>query len=212
MATSPTPQRPAIKTPTTLTSHTKAVDEHTLLAVFDCPVINEANTQSFLQVISGSITPDIDHLYLLLNTPGGSVNLGILLYNYLRSLPVTVTTHNIGQVDSIGNVIFVAGENRFATPNSTFLFHGVLSGQWMGLSVPKAKEAISQLENDENRMTTILREHTGFLARELKAFYREGKSITPEKALEKGVIHRVAPIAVDSRVRRVVVPTMSPNH
>lgn len=183
------------------------MNEKTLCAVFDCPLINEQNTQNLLQLISSSLSPDIDHLYLLLNTPGGSVNHGILIFNFLRSLPVKVTTHNVGQVDSIGNVIFVAGTERFATPNSTFLFHGVASGQWGGLSVQQAHEAISQLENDEQRMTTILRENTGFLARELKAFYRQGKSITPDKAKDKGIIDGIKEVEIAPSTRRVVIPT-----
>lgn len=158
-------------------------------------------------MVSANLNPNINHLYILINTPGGGVNLGIVIHNYLKSLPIEVTTHNVGQVDSIGNVIFVAGKNRFANSNSTFLFHGVASGQWAGLSVPKAKEAISQLENDENRMTTILRENTNLLARDIRAFYREGKSITPEKALEKGIIQEVKEVEIDPRARVIVVPT-----
>lgn len=187
------------------------MDEHTLCVVFDCPHIEEANTQSFLQNVNANLTANINHLYLMLNTPGGSVNLGILIYNFLKSLPIKVTTHNVGQVDSIGNVIFVGGEDRFATPNSTFLFHGIASGQWGGLSVHKAKEAVSQLENDENRMTTILRENTGFLAGELRDFYEEGKSITPDKALEKGVIQEVKQVSISSEANVLVIPTKLPN-
>ena len=36
-----------------------------------------------------------------------------------------LTVHNIGSVDSIGNVIFLAGEDRYAAENATFMFHGV---------------------------------------------------------------------------------------
>jgi ATP-dependent protease ClpP protease subunit len=35
--------------------------------------------------------------------------------------------HNIGNVDSIGNAIFLAADanDRFVCPHSTFMFHGV---------------------------------------------------------------------------------------
>lgn len=183
------------------------MDEHTLCVVFDCPIVNENNTQQLLQVITSNLTPDINHIYLLLNTPGGSVNLGIVIYNFLKSLPIRLTTHNIGQVDSIGNVIFVAGSERFATSNSTFLFHGIATGQIGGASLPQLGEILSQVKNDEQRMTTILRTNTSLLARDLNKFYREGRSITPEFALEKGVITDIKDVEIAPTAKTIVVQT-----
>jgi ATP-dependent Clp protease, protease subunit len=71
-------------------------------------------------------------IYLLLSTPGGTVDHGIALYNVLKGLPVPFTTHNVGSVNSIGNVVFLAGKERKAAPNTTFMFHGV------GVDVPAA--------------------------------------------------------------------------
>jgi ATP-dependent protease ClpP protease subunit len=34
------------------------------------------------------------------------------VYDYLRGAPVDVVTHNYGTVDSIGTVMFCAGEER----------------------------------------------------------------------------------------------------
>jgi len=186
------------------------MDEHTLCVIYDCPLVNEFNAMQFFQHVNGNLSPDINHLYLLLNTPGGSVNLGIEIYNFLKALPVKVSTHNIGQVDSIGNVIFVAGEERFATPNSTFLFHGI-AGSWTNLSVPQAREALSQLENDEKRMTAILREHTDLGPRQLTEFYRQGRSVAPEEAMEKKIINKVKEVEISPTARRVVIPTARPN-
>ena len=33
--------------------------------------------------------------------------------------------HNVGQVDSSANVIFLAADERYASPHTTFLFHGM---------------------------------------------------------------------------------------
>jgi alpha/beta hydrolase fold/Clp protease len=46
----------------------------------------------------------------LLSTLGGQVAQGIAVYNVLRALPISVTTYNVGSVNSIGNVI--AAGNR----------------------------------------------------------------------------------------------------
>ena len=64
-------------------------------------------------------------IYLLMSSGGGSVSEGLNLAAYMKALPVHITTHNIGQTDSIANVVFAAGTTRYATQNSSFLFHGV---------------------------------------------------------------------------------------
>ncbi len=42
-----------------------------------------------------------------------------------EGVPYKLITHNVGNVDSIGNVIFLAAEERYACSTSTFMFHGV---------------------------------------------------------------------------------------
>jgi ATP-dependent protease ClpP protease subunit len=183
------------------------MNEKTLCVVFDCPLVNEANAALFIQLVSANLTSRHDTLYLLLNTPGGSVNLGIVIYNFLVGLPVKVITHNIGQVDSIGNVIFVAGEERYAVPSSTFLFHGIVTGGIGGLSVPQMREQLSQLEQDEKRMSAIITDHSNLGPRQLTKFYREGRSIDTKEALKRGVIHDIKEVGMSPTAQRLVIPS-----
>src|SRR3546814_4408950 len=53
-----------------------------------------------------------NELYFLFSTPGGSVMHGMNIYNVLRALPARLVFHNVGNVDSIGNAIFLAGDIR----------------------------------------------------------------------------------------------------
>ena len=65
-------------------------------------------------------------LYFLFSSPGGDVNSGVAIYNYLRALPVSrMVMHNTGSIDSVANVIFHAADERLAAPHTTFHFHGV---------------------------------------------------------------------------------------
>jgi ATP-dependent protease ClpP protease subunit len=49
---------------------------------------------------------------------------GFAIYNLLQSLPYEVHTHNIGAIQSIANVVFLAGDRRTAAPESSFMLHG----------------------------------------------------------------------------------------
>jgi ATP-dependent protease ClpP protease subunit len=68
------------------------------------------------EVLTNAVTNLVNQgfreIHLLLSTPAGMVMLGITIYNMLRGLPIDLTTHNVGNVDSIVAVIYLAGEHR----------------------------------------------------------------------------------------------------
>src|SRR5687767_12870728 len=82
-------------------------------------------TESLIAAFANLVKQGVRAITLLISTQGGSVMHGLNLYNVLRAFPVRLTTHNVGNVNSIGNVVFLAGETRLACPHSTFMFHGV---------------------------------------------------------------------------------------
>jgi len=64
---------------------------------------------------------------------------GMNLYNVLRAMPFKLITHNVGNVDSIGNAVFLARAERYACPHSTFMFHGVGIAEQAGIRLEKEK-------------------------------------------------------------------------
>ena len=66
-----------------------------------------ATTESLIATLANCANQGVPEVYLLLSTPGGSVMHGLNLYNVLKSMPFTLTTHNVGNIDSIGNAIFL---------------------------------------------------------------------------------------------------------
>jgi len=69
--------------------------------------INLFNTQNLLAVTFDQIQKGATHIYYLFASPGGEVAQGLAVYNILKGLPVKTTMHNVGNVDSIGNAIFL---------------------------------------------------------------------------------------------------------
>ncbi|HVA05475.1 MAG TPA: ATP-dependent Clp protease proteolytic subunit [Acidimicrobiales bacterium] len=90
--------------------------------------INANTTESLIAAMAQCANQNVPEVHLLLSTPGGMVMNGMNLYNVLKAMPFTLITHNVGNVDSIGNAIFLAGERRLACKHSTFMFHGVAFG------------------------------------------------------------------------------------
>src|ERR1700733_11705012 len=71
-------------------------------------------------------------------------------------------THNVGNVDSIGNAIFLSGQKRYACPHSTFMFHGVgldTTGP-MRLEEKFLREELDGIEANHRRIGAIIAERT----------------------------------------------------
>jgi hypothetical protein len=72
--------------------------------------INAHTTESLIAAMANCANARPAQVVLLLSTPGGVVMNGMNLYNVLRAMPFKLVTHNVGNVDSIGKAVFLAGE------------------------------------------------------------------------------------------------------
>ncbi|PYS92821.1 MAG: Clp protease [Acidobacteria bacterium] len=137
-------------------------------------------------------------LYLSISSSGGEVAAGITLYNFLRGLPVRVVTHNIGAIDSIAVVIFLAGQDRYAVPTATFLFHGVQLGisQPTNLTIYQLRELVSGLDEDHNRIVHVITGRTKLSEDEVRELFAQGESKNPTFAVEREIIAAIQDFAV----------------
>jgi len=136
-----------------------------------------------------------DSLYFLFSSNGGSVNAGVALYNFLKALPCKIIMHNTGSIDSIAAVIFLAGEERYAAPHSTFLYHGVkiTINQGTNIDYHQTLELASRLRHDQDKIAGIIAENTSITKEEMKELFRQGESKDLDFAKEKGVITEIKP-------------------
>jgi len=82
--------------------------------------INGQSVQALFKTIQLQLSKGMEKLCLLISSPGGNVDSGIAICNFLKGLPIEVITHNYGSCDSIAALIFCAGRERYTTTNSRF--------------------------------------------------------------------------------------------
>jgi ATP-dependent protease ClpP protease subunit len=158
--------------------------------------INQTSAGKFMAACAEIIARDAPEcLYFLFSSPGGDVNAGVAIYNYLRALPVNrMVMHNIGSIDSVANVIFHAADERLCAPHSTFHFHGVamnLSGTNPSLNHSQIQELQSQISALETKIANIIASRCQLTLAELQDFFLHGKSVDTTFALQKGIIQTV---------------------
>jgi ATP-dependent protease ClpP protease subunit len=167
--------------------------------------INATTVEQLLGVIFQQIGAGAAEIVLLFSTPGGHIDAGITLYNTLNGLPVPLTMHNVGNVDSIGNAIFMAGKRRLTTPHSSFLFHGVKwgFGQNQQLSRTELHEITENLAASERKIAGIISEKSSLKLEEINGFFAKAKSIDPQEALDRGIVHSVEDVRIPAGVNPI---------
>ena len=133
---------------------------------------------------------------------GGANLYGFAIYNFLRSLPVPVDTHNLGGVNSMANIIYLAGEHRTASPNSRFLLHPLHWNFAAGdVDQSRLTEYSSVLDDDRERYIEIFNERTASASAPFdirQCLNGTAHTMNPEAALAAGITHSVVDPVVES--------------
>jgi ATP-dependent protease ClpP protease subunit len=160
--------------------------------------ISPHTTESLLAVMSNCANQGVKTVYLLLSSPGGSVMNGLNIYNVLVGMPFELITHNVGNVDSIANAIFLAGCKRYACPHSTFMFHGVgfdVKGQ-MRLEEKSLKERLGNILSDHKRIGSIISERTKLDQKVVETLFTEAQTKDATFAASTGIVHEIKDVQI----------------
>lgn len=128
---------------------------------------------------------------LYINSPGGSVTAGLAIYDTMRYITAPVSTVCMGRATSMGAFLLAAGQKgmRYALPNSQIMIHQPLGG-FQGQATDVDIHAREMLRIKE-RLNTMLAENTGKSYDEVVRATERDNFLTPEQALEFGIIDRV---------------------
>jgi len=159
--------------------------------------VNPHTTEALIAALANCANQGVQEVYLALSTPGGSVMNGMNLYNVMRAMPFKLITHNVGNVDSIGNVMFLAGEERCASPHSTFMFHGVgFNPDGARLEEKLLRERLNGILADQKRIGSVIEERTQLAGNKIKALFREAGTKDAAYAASVGIVHQVRELQI----------------
>lgn len=137
-----------------------------------------------------SENPDKD-ISMYINSPGGVVTSGLSIYDTMQYIRPDVSTVCLGQACSMGSLLLTAGAKgkRFALPNSRIMVHqpsGGAQGQATDIEI-QAREILAL----KKRLNQIYVDHTGKELDEIENALERDRFMTPEDALEFGLIDQV---------------------
>jgi ATP-dependent protease ClpP protease subunit len=157
--------------------------------------INEYTVGQLLDLIDKKRSTGTQEFVILLSTQGGDVGSGITAYNYLKALPkpVTVVTHNIGRVDSIGVIVYCAGSKRLCVPQARFLIHGVKSMGDGPVSMDEKllEERLKTLKVDSENIARVIAANSKKNLAEVRASMSDRTTLNPEQAISWGLTQEI---------------------
>ena len=132
-------------------------------------------------------------IYLLMNSPGGSIDSTAEAYAAMTALPVTLTTHNIGFVQSMANILFLAGEPRYCTPYSFFRSHHLhwTFGSAADVPLDALRAIVEELDANIGRFAEIIVSRTSMTLDAATEMYRGQVVHRSDWALANSFVHEI---------------------
>lgn len=134
--------------------------------------------------------PDKD-IYLYINSPGGSVDSGMAIFDTMQWISNDVATVAMGLAASMGQFLLSAGTpgKRFALPHSRIMMHQPSGG--LGGTASDIRIQAEQSLHIKKTMAGLIAKHTGQTLEQIEADSDRDRWFTAEQALEYGFIDHV---------------------
>jgi len=135
-------------------------------------------------------SPDREiHLYV--NSPGGSVDDTLAIYDTMQYLNPDVATYCVGQAASGAAMILAAGAKgkRFALPHSKVMIHqpwGGVTGQASDIQI-QAEEILKA----KKLLNELMAKHTGRDVAQIEEETERDRYMTPAEAKEYGIVDEI---------------------
>jgi ATP-dependent Clp protease, protease subunit len=146
-----------------------SLDDHGIF-LFSGEVEDDKCEDAIRFVLESNLNGELDHITMIINSPGGFVNAGFSVIDTIEGSKIPVHTVGLGLIASMGLNLFITGKkgSRVLTPNTM-----VISHQWSGVRYGKEHELIASQKRDSIVTDMILRhykKHTGLSEKDIRKY------------------------------------------
>ena len=130
-------------------------------------------------------------IYLLINSPGGSVTAGVMLYDMMEAIPNDVVTVALGMAASMGQFLLTAGTpgKRFIAKNARVLVHQPHGG-YSGTSTDIEIEA-ALISSMKDQLAGVTASRSGKTLEEIHEVGDRDRWFTAQEAVDFGLADAV---------------------
>ena len=132
-----------------------------------------------------------------INSPGGQVTAGLAIYDTMRSLSCPVATTCVGFAASFGSMLLMAGDKglRRSLPHARIHIHQPLIQGGIGGQATDIDIHAREILHTRDVLNGIIQHHTGQPLERIRRDTERDYFMSPEEAMEYGIIDEVLPLA-----------------
>jgi len=130
---------------------------------------------------------------ILINSPGGEINSGMLMYDVIQSSKAPIRLFCMGKAYSMAALLFASGAkgSRNMLPHSELMLHEPLLGERIGGSSSSLKSISDSLQETKQKMNRILARHTGKSEDEVEKATGFDHYFSPEESIAFGLCDEI---------------------
>lgn len=159
--------------------------------------VSYENLEKTLSKIKSFLEDDpAEEIHLMVNSYGGASGIGMSFYDAVNSwLKPKLVTIGSGDVDSSGIIIFLSGEKRYITKNTTLLFHlaGRTFCQEKRYSTADMEDMLKEDKLKDYQYACVVSDGTNgrYSPEKILDLMKNNTVFTAEEAVSMGLAHKV---------------------
>lgn len=129
---------------------------------------------------------------LIINSPGGSIDAGMLIYDIITKTPAPMKMYCMGKAYSMAAILFASGSHgRYMLPHSKIMLHEPLIPFGIGGKTTTIQTISDSLLKTKQEMEAILALHTGRTPEEIAEITKTDHYFTAQEAVDFGLADAV---------------------
>ncbi|MCR5222605.1 MAG: ATP-dependent Clp protease proteolytic subunit [Lachnospiraceae bacterium] len=130
---------------------------------------------------------------IYINSPGGSVNAGLMIYDVLQESKLTIHMVCTGMAASMAAILLAGGQKgrRYILPHSKVMIHEPLIEGGIGGSASSIKNISDSILQTRELTNQILADHTGKTREEIDEATKFDHYMNAEEAVSFGICDRI---------------------
>ena len=157
--------------------------------------INSQSVNEVIQQISLLAADSSDDITMLINSPGGNIQDGLVLIDVMQAYSGTIKTVSLGIAASMAAVILAAGTkgHRYISKHSQVMLHQpLISGSLPGGNCSEIEGVAKSLLARKKQLDELLSELTGKPKKEIMKLTATDTYLDAQKAQKHGLIDVIA--------------------
>lgn len=153
----------------------------------------ESAVSFFKKIVFLNVENQQEPIKIFVNSSGGEINSGMLMYDVIQSSKAPIEMFCIGQAYSMAALLCACGShgNRYILPHSKIMLHEPLLGNSVGGNSSSIRSIADSLMQTRNHINSLLAKHTGKTTTEVEEATCFDHYFSPEEAVEFGLCDEI---------------------